>query len=55
MVCFGGPEMKTLYITTTRENMEQEELAQRPLSGAIFTLETQVAGVPKPKFTFSLG
>ncbi|CCJ82285.1 putative cytoplasmic protein [Cronobacter dublinensis 1210] len=50
MVCFGGADMKTLYITTTRENMEQEELAQRPLSGAIFTLETLVAGVPKPKF-----
>lgn len=26
MVCFGGDDMKTLFITTTRENMEAEEL-----------------------------
>ncbi|WP_110876862.1 SMP-30/gluconolactonase/LRE family protein [Franconibacter helveticus] len=50
MVCFGGPEMKTLFITTSRENMEPQELEERPLSGAIFTLEVDVAGIEKPKF-----
>jgi sugar lactone lactonase YvrE len=50
MVCFGGPEMKTLFITTTRENMSDEEVRERPLSGAIFTLEASVAGLIKPKF-----
>ena len=33
MVCFGGADMKTLYITTTRENMDADEVAQYPLSG----------------------
>lgn len=50
MVCFGGPEMKTIYITSTRENMDLEELAKFPLSGALFTLEVSVAGLPKPRF-----
>lgn len=50
MVCFGGSEMKTLFITTTRENMEAAEIAERPLSGAIFTLQVAVAGLPKVKF-----
>lgn len=50
MVCFGGRDMKTLYITTTRENMTASELAERPLSGAIFTLQVSVAGLAKPKF-----
>ena len=50
MVCFGGPEMKTLFITTTRENMDAEEIAQYPLSGAIFTLPVSVAGVKKLPF-----
>ncbi|RPH29361.1 SMP-30/gluconolactonase/LRE family protein [Buttiauxella warmboldiae] len=50
MVCFGGHDMKTLYITTTRENMTADELAQRPLSGSLFTLQVSVAGLAKPKF-----
>ncbi|MCJ8605317.1 SMP-30/gluconolactonase/LRE family protein, partial [Acinetobacter baumannii] len=47
---FGGADMKTLYITTTRENMEDDELAQYPLSGAIFTLPVAVAGMKKLPF-----
>lgn len=50
MVCFGGEDMKTLFITTTREDMEEAELAERPLSGAIFSLQVAVAGMSKPKF-----
>ena len=45
MVCFGGADRKTLYITTTRENMSAEEVAEYPLSGAIFTLPVTVAGM----------
>jgi len=50
MVCFGGADMKTLYITTTRENMDPSELAKRPLSGALFVMRTKVAGMIKPNF-----
>lgn len=50
MVCFGGKEMKTLFITTTRENMDEHEVQQYPLSGAIFTLPVTVAGMKKLRF-----
>lgn len=50
MVCFGGRDLKTLFITTTRENMRDEELAEYPLSGAIFTLSVDVAGSPGHRF-----
>ena len=50
MVCFGGADMRTLFITTTRENMSAEEVAQYPLSGAIFTLPVEVAGMKKRPF-----
>lgn len=50
MVCFGGDDMKTLFITTTRENMREEEVAEYPLSGAIFTLPARVAGMKKKPF-----
>ena len=33
MVCFGGTDMKTLFITTTRENMDEQEIADYPLFG----------------------
>lgn len=50
MVCFGGADMRTLFITTTRENMSAEEVAEYPLSGAIFTLPVSVAGMKKLPF-----
>ncbi len=50
MVCFGGDDMKTLFITTTRENMDATEVAKYPLSGAIFTLPVKVAGMKKSLF-----
>jgi sugar lactone lactonase YvrE len=42
--------MKTLFITTTRENMDEQEIADYPLSGAIFTLPVEVAGMKKSPF-----
>ncbi|MEN4874451.1 SMP-30/gluconolactonase/LRE family protein [Kosakonia cowanii] len=50
MVCFGGADMQTLFITTTRENMDEQEIADYPLSGAIFTLPVSVAGMKKALF-----
>ncbi|WP_240494306.1 SMP-30/gluconolactonase/LRE family protein [Pantoea sp. 1.19] len=50
MVCFGGADMRTLFVTTTREHFSAEEIAQTPLAGAIFSLRVGVAGVSKPRF-----
>ncbi len=50
MPCFAGPELKTIYVTSLRENLSPEKLAKWPLSGSLFALEVDVPGVPVAKF-----
>ena len=50
MLAFGGPDLRTLYITSSRENRSAEELATWPLSGCLFSVEVDVAGCPEPLF-----
>lgn len=42
---FGGPDMKTLLITTAREGLNEEQLQQYPLSGQVFFVETTLEGI----------
>jgi sugar lactone lactonase YvrE len=46
MPCFGGPDLKTLFITTAREKRPAEELAAQPLAGCVLTLRVDVPGLP---------
>ena len=46
MPCFGGPDLKTLYITTARENRPADELAAQPLAGCVLPLDVDVPGLP---------
>jgi sugar lactone lactonase YvrE len=46
MPCFGGADLKTLYITTSREKRPADELAREPLSGCVLHLRVEVAGLP---------
>lgn len=50
MVAFGGADLKTLYITSSRENRTEEELARYPQSGDIFSVELDIAGLAEPLF-----
>ncbi|QXI11235.1 6-deoxy-6-sulfogluconolactonase [Pseudomonas zeae] len=50
MVAFGGPDLRTLYITSSRENRSAEDLAAWPLSGCLFSVEVDVVGCPEPLF-----
>ncbi|HEX8504679.1 MAG TPA: SMP-30/gluconolactonase/LRE family protein [Hymenobacter sp.] len=43
---FGGPDLKTLYITTARTGLTAQQLQEFPLSGNLFASEPGVAGVP---------
>jgi IclR family transcriptional regulator, acetate operon repressor len=43
---FGGPDGRTLYVVSARESHSKEALAHAPLSGRMFTLRCEVAGVP---------
>ena len=46
MPCFGGADLKTLYITTAREKRPADELAQQPLAGCVLSLRVDVPGLP---------
>ncbi|MCB2378000.1 SMP-30/gluconolactonase/LRE family protein [Hymenobacter sp. BT635] len=43
---FGGPDLRTLFITTARQDLSPEQLRHYPLSGSLFAVEPGVAGVP---------
>jgi sugar lactone lactonase YvrE len=49
-VAFAG---STLYVTSARENLTEEQLREHPLSGAVFALETQTTGRPARVFATS--
>ena len=43
---FGGPGLGTLYITTARQGMSEQELKDYPHSGGLFKIRPGVKGVP---------
>ncbi|WP_128000107.1 SMP-30/gluconolactonase/LRE family protein [Piscinibacter defluvii] len=46
MPCFGGDDLKTLYITTAREKRPAAELAAQALAGCVLGLRVDVPGLP---------
>jgi sugar lactone lactonase YvrE len=46
MCSFGGADLRTLYITTARQNRPAEELAAQPLAGCVLSLRVDVPGLP---------
>jgi sugar lactone lactonase YvrE len=46
MPCFGGEDLKTLFLTTARHGRSATELAQFPNSGAVFLTRVDVPGLP---------
>lgn len=46
MPCFGGPDLRTLYVTSATENRPAEELKALPLSGCVLSVRVDVAGLP---------
>ena len=47
---FGGADLRTLYVTSARDGLDDAQLAKEPLAGAIFALEPGVTGLPEPRF-----
>jgi sugar lactone lactonase YvrE len=46
MPCFGGDDLKTIYVTTARENRPAAELADQPLAGCVLAFDVDVPGLP---------
>lgn len=48
--CFGGSDLRDLYVTTRREGLSETERAGQPLAGALLRLDVGVAGLPTHAF-----
>jgi len=46
MPCFGGPDLRTLYVTTAREKRPAAELIAQPFAGCVLALDVDVPGLP---------
>ncbi len=48
--CFGDADLGTLYITTARHGLSEEELERQPIAGGIFSFRPGVPGLPMTPF-----
>ena len=46
MPCFGGADLRTLFVTTARANRPADELQRLPLSGCVLRLRVDIPGLP---------
>ena len=44
-VAFGGPEMKTLFVSSARFELSAAQLEAQPLAGALFAVDTDATGL----------
>lgn len=47
---FGGRDVKELYITSARSELDDAALSRQPLAGALFRCRAEVAGLPSTPF-----
>ena len=46
MPCFGGADLRTLFVTTARDKRPADELAQQPWAGRVLQCRVDVPGLP---------
>ncbi len=46
MVCFGGDDLQTLYLTSARHGRTEADLAAQPELGCVFSMRVDVPGLP---------
>lgn len=49
-VCFGGPDLRTLFITSAAKFLSQDQLAAEPLAGSVFAVHGLAQGMPENRF-----
>lgn len=53
MPCLGGPDGRTLFVTTARKGRPAEEVARYPQSGHVFATRVAVPGLPVAAFVMA--
>ncbi|MEO0002624.1 MAG: hypothetical protein RLZZ22_316 [Pseudomonadota bacterium] len=49
-LCFGGPDLRTLFLTTARGGLDPDALKRHPDSGAVFALRVEIPGLPVNRY-----
>jgi len=49
-VCFGGPDLDILCVTSARENLSAEILNAEPHAGSVFLYRAGTQGLPEPEY-----
>jgi sugar lactone lactonase YvrE len=52
-LCFGGPDLRTLFITSAAKFLSPEQRAQEPLAGSLFAIHGLAQGMPEHRFRFA--
>jgi sugar lactone lactonase YvrE len=47
---FGGSNLDILFVTTASQRLNEEQLRNQPLAGALLALNVGVRGLPEPRF-----
>lgn len=47
---FGGPDLRTLFITSAAEGLSAQQLEREPLAGGLFAVELDIKGMPANAF-----
>jgi sugar lactone lactonase YvrE len=50
-VCFGGPALDTLFVTSGRMHLTPETADSEPLAGAVLAIDPHVKGLPESRFS----
>lgn len=48
-MAFGGPDLRTAFVTTASVGLSDADRARQPLAGSLFTFAAPVAGSPLPR------
>ncbi|MEC9483638.1 MAG: SMP-30/gluconolactonase/LRE family protein [Halomonas sp.] len=51
MVAFGGSDLRTLFITTATQHLDEAGKQRWPLAGSLFSLQVETPGLVEPVFT----
>jgi sugar lactone lactonase YvrE len=52
-VCFGGADLRTLYITTASKFLTREQRSREPLAGSVLAIHGVGQGLPEHRFRFT--
>ena len=50
MIAFGGPDLKTAFVTSAGKNLTHEERKAQPQAGGVFTFRVDTPGLIQQEF-----